>query len=145
MNAFVILTGPTFGRASGLWLVTICLGTLFIALYIGFAGDSSAALGVALFAGAFAGFYSLPILLFLPFGIKWALAGATATTRYLRLFGSITVLFGLATVLCYLGFADGDGDDLPSLVAVFAAPYFVAAMLAAYRLYAAWLNVPPTE
>jgi hypothetical protein len=140
-----ILTPPTFGRAFSLWLATIGLGTLFVALF--FVLMDSSELAIPIIAGAFAGAFSLPALLLLPVSIRWAMAATTATIRRLRLLGLITGLFGLATLVCYLVMTYDSGSKADTLITIaeFAAPYFVAALLAAYWLYHNWLRTPVAE
>jgi hypothetical protein len=137
MADYLPLAPPTLARALCLWLTTLGLGTLFIGLFLVLAGSPD--LWIALFALAIAGGASLPTLLVLPVSIRWALAGATAQVRGWRLFGFVMLLFGLALLVCRLYFHD---EDLMSLVFWFSAPYFVAALLAAYFLYQDWLNPP---
>ena len=129
------LAPPTLARALCLWLAALGLGTLFIGLFLVLVGSPD--LWIALFALAIAGGASLPKLLVLPVSIRWALGGVTAQVRGGRLLGFVALLFGLALLVCSLYF---HAEDLTSLVFWFAAPYFVAALLAAYFLYQDWLN-----
>jgi len=137
MAASTPLAPPTLARTLCLWLATLGLGTLFIGLFLALAGSPD--LWIALFALAIAGGASLPTLLVLPVSIRWALGGATAQVRGGRLFGFVVLLFGLALLVCRLYFHD---EDLTSLVFGFAAPYFVAALLAAYFIFQDWLASP---
>ena len=146
MTEPTLLAAPGIGRACGLWLATIGLGTFFISLFfILTVGIDS--LSVVLIAGAIAAVFSLPALLLLPVSIKWALASHTAGARCLRLLGLITGLFGLATLGCYLLFAadDHSSNYYGAAISEFAAPYYVAALLAAYWLYRDWLRTPIYE
>jgi len=128
-----------------LWLTSLGLGTLFIGLFLVLAGSPDGIV-IALIAGAIAAACSLPTLLILPVSIKWALAGYTAGARHLRLLCLVTGLFGLAMLGCWLIFAaDGDAADNSVTVAQFAAPYYVAALLASYWLYRDWLRTSTYE
>jgi hypothetical protein len=140
------LAAPGIGRACSLWLATVGLGTFFITLFFLLTGDGTDSLVIALIAGAIAAACSLPTLLFLPTSIRWALAGHTAGARHLRLLELVTGLFGLAMLGCCLIFAvDGDAADNSVTVAQFAAPYYVAALLASYWLYRDWLRTSTYE
>ena len=146
MTEPTFLATPSVGRACGLWLATVGLGTFFITLFFVSIGGGTESPGVALIVGAIAAAFSLPALLVLPVGIKWALAGDTAGARYLRLLGLITGLFGLAMLGCYLVFAANGGVADPLVtITQFASPYYVAALLAAYWLYRDWLRTPTYE
>jgi hypothetical protein len=140
-----VLAPPTFGRALSLWLATIGLGTLFITVFFVLIDSSEPV--IPIIAGALAGAFSLPALLLLPVSIKWALAVAAAPLRRLRLLGLITCLFGLATLVCYVVMTCDSGSKADTLITIaeFAAPYFVAALLAAYWLYHNWLRTPVAE
>lgn len=77
--------------------------------------------------------FSAPALFILPFGVRWALAGPSASYRMIRLTTLISSLFSLA-ILFSLVFIT-DAGLLKSGVLWFASCYLPAAFLAAAGIY----------